>query len=64
MDRFHDRSLPLCDECDQPATWVRRTQFSGNHFFCTTHAEQKENFGQEDDSYFYWEKLTQPEGEE
>ena len=63
MDRFHDRSLPLCDECDEPAVWVRRTQFAGSHSFCERHARCKEDFGQEDDSYFYWEALLSGDSE-
>ncbi len=47
----------LCDECDDPAVWVRKTQFSGNHHFCRKHAEAEENFGESDPSYFFWEKL-------
>lgn len=44
-------------ECGRPATWVRHTQFSGSHYFCTIHAEKEEDFGKSDPSYFYWEKL-------
>jgi hypothetical protein len=58
MDHTTDQPPKQCDECDKPAVWVRRTQFAGNHYFCTTHAQREENFGQEDDSYFYWEQLT------
>jgi hypothetical protein len=57
MDQSQDQQLQQCDECDQLATWVRRTQFAGNHFFCTTHAMKEANFGQEDDSCFFWEDL-------
>jgi hypothetical protein len=58
MDHPHDQHLKLCDECEQPATWVRRTQFAGNHYFCTMHAQREEDFGQDDLSYFFWELLT------
>jgi hypothetical protein len=57
IERSTARHPNLCEVCDQPPTWVRRTQFSGNHFFCTTHAQQEEDFGQGDDSYFFWEDL-------
>lgn len=42
-----------CDCCDEKATWVRMTQFAGNHFFCDLHALQEEDFGQSD-SYSFW----------
>lgn len=42
-----------CDCCDEKATWVRCTQFAGNHFFCDLHALQEEDFGQSD-SYSFW----------
>jgi len=48
----------MCLECTQPATWVRHTQFSGDHPFCEEHARQEKDFGQEDPSYFYWRKIT------
>jgi len=44
-------------ECSEPATWIRRTQFAGNHFFCTAHAEQEKDFGESDLSYFFWEEI-------
>lgn len=43
-----------CLECNKPAEWVRRTQFSGNHPYCDEHARQESDFGKEDNSYFYW----------
>ncbi len=47
-----------CLDCFRlPATWVRRTQFSGDHYFCTRHAKREANFGMKDPSYFVWEKL-------
>lgn len=47
----------MCRECNEEATWVERTQFSGDHYFCDKHAREQNNFGQEDFSYFYWEEL-------
>jgi hypothetical protein len=58
MDHPQDRHLKQCDLCEQPAAWVRRTQFAGNHFFCAPHAKLEEDFGLDDPSYFFWEQLT------
>lgn len=46
-----------CGDCTEPAMWVRCTQFSGDHYFCATHAEQQEDFGKKDPSYFFWKTL-------
>ena len=46
----------ICLYCDKPATYIRHTQFSGNHPFCTTHAKTESDFNK-NDSYKYWEKL-------
>jgi hypothetical protein len=53
----------FCLDCDRPATWVRRTQFSGDHPFCEEHARQEQDFGQEHPSYFFWQEIV-PRGEE
>lgn len=50
-------SVHLCDLCANAASWVRSTQFSGDHYFCDSCAQKEENFGQENPSYFFWEKL-------
>lgn len=50
-----------CCECGALATWVRRTQFAGNHPFCTAHALQEGDFGQTDHDSFYWELLSEGE---
>lgn len=65
--RFHDEygfcnqcgkwPVTLCLECHDVATWVRRTQFAGDHPYCQEHAEQEDNWGKEDPSYFVWEAL-------
>jgi len=47
----------ICQKCDKRATWVRLTQFMGDHPFCTDHAKKEENFGKEDLSYFCWVEL-------
>lgn len=45
-------------ECGKPATWVRHTQFAGNHPFCSEHAKKEADFGQSDSSYFFWKELS------
>ena len=44
--------IKQCAVCDQPATWMRYTQFAGNHPFCDKHAEMESDFENGD-----WEKL-------
>ena len=46
-----------CNECDKPATWIRSTQFAGNHPFCSEHAKKEGDFGQSDPTYFYWYEI-------
>ena len=41
-----------CYWCDKPATWMRYTQFAGNHPFCDMHAELETDFNDGD-----WENL-------
>lgn len=45
-----------CIECGEPATWVRSTQFAGEHPYCTKHAHKEKDFGK-NDSYEYWYEL-------
>lgn len=45
--------MEKCMMCDEPATWLRCTQFAGDHPFCDLHALMQEDFG-ESDSYEYW----------
>lgn len=47
-----------CIECGGSATWVRCTQFAGDHPYCTEHAKQEDDFGK-DDSYTYWCTMDQ-----
>ena len=47
--------------CGKPATWVRYTQFSGNHPFCTEHAKLENDFGKSDPSYFFWKEIPADE---
>jgi len=42
-----------CSLCDKPATWMRYTQFAGNHPFCDKHAELESDFNDGD-----WEKIN------
>ncbi len=49
---------PTCLECNKPATWIRATQFSGNHTYCDECAKRQEDFLKEDPSYFKWEQLV------
>ena len=51
-----------CLICAEPADWVRKTQFAGDHPFCEEHAKAQPNFGTEDPSYHFWRKLdNEPE---
>ena len=50
---------PLCCECNKPATWMRRTQFAGDHPFCEECAIKEKDFREEDNSYFFWEYLDE-----
>lgn len=45
-----------CIICDEPATWIRCTQFDGNLPYCDEHARMELDFG-DDDSYKYWVEL-------
>ena len=44
---------PKCGDCAKPAVWVRRTQFSGDHYFCDEHGREQEDFGKDDPSYVW-----------
>ena len=45
-----------CLECGEDATWIRVTQFAGNHPFCTKHAKLEKGFKKQD-STFFWRKI-------
>lgn len=49
-----------CDCCDENASWVRITQFAGDHHFCDLHALMEEDFGK-DDSYAFWSEVMSEE---
>lgn len=46
----------LCIQCNEKiATYVRHTQFSGDHYYCTKCAKKETDFNK-DSSSFFWEK--------
>lgn len=47
---------PRCIICYRIATWVRKTQFAGNHHLCQHHAELQPGFNEETMEY-RWESL-------
>jgi len=44
--------IKQCAVCEQSATWIRYTQFAGNHPFCEKHAMLESDFNDGD-----WEKI-------
>lgn len=48
--------IELICECGKKATWIRHTQFAGDHPFCTEHAKKEKDF-KKNNSYLFWEKL-------
>lgn len=48
--------IGLCIECFAKATWLRRTQFAGDHPYCDQHAKLEKDFGKEDHSSF-WQNI-------
>ncbi len=47
-----------CLECGAKATWMRSTQFAGDHPYCEKHAKEEDDFG-ENDSYTYWYEIEE-----
>jgi hypothetical protein len=47
-----------CLVCGEKATWVRSTQFAGDHPFCDLHAKDESDFGK-DDSYVFWHPVEE-----
>lgn len=45
-----------CLMCSEPATWMRSTQFAGDHPFCEEHAKKESDFN-ENDSYTFWYEI-------
>lgn len=35
-----------CLICGKPSHWLRRTQLSGDHYYCTVHAQQEDDFAE------------------
>jgi len=46
-----------CLDCEEPAVWIRHTQFAGSHPFCDKHAKEEEDFGVSD-SYEVWKNIS------
>lgn len=51
---------PKCQICGKKPSWVRRTAFSGDHHFCTEHAEAEKDFGDNSSNNMYWQSLEVP----
>ena len=49
--------IELCVECSTKATWVRRTQFAGDHPYCDLHAKLEKDFGQ-DNNCCFWQTIN------
>lgn len=47
-----------CIDCDKMATYIRHTQFAGDHPFCTEHAQAERDFMDNKDDSTVWEKLS------
>ena len=52
-------TIEKCIECDEPAVWVRCTQFAGDHPYCEKHAMEESDFNDKPDSYSYWYKIEE-----
>ena len=48
--------IERCLECGAKATWMRSTQFAGDHPYCEKHAKLEKDFG-ENDSYAFWYEI-------
>lgn len=44
----------IAEDCNDRVSFVRTTQFSGDHPFCTKHAVCEADFYRDDDSYMAW----------
>ncbi len=47
-----------CIICGSKASWVRSTQFSGDHPFCQEHAELEDDY-EKSDSYVSWSEINE-----
>lgn len=53
-----EKIIGLCIECFAKATWIRRTQFCGDHPYCNQHAKLEKDFGKKDqDGYSFWQEI-------
>ncbi len=55
-----EQNTEYCELCKLPAMWKRVTQFSGHHRYCEQHATAQPDFGTEDPSYSFWNKIGNP----
>jgi len=55
-NRVKEMEREKCVECNEPADWMRCTQFAGNHPYCDAHAKLESDFN-DSDSYLYWTEL-------
>jgi len=53
MTKLHPDEWQMCVMCDQPAQWIRHTQFAGNHPYCEQHALLEPDFLLEDTDTFW-----------
>ena len=52
-----------CFLCDEKASWVRCTQFAGNHYYCDLHALLEPDFGENESCSFWTEHEYTPKPE-
>jgi endogenous inhibitor of DNA gyrase (YacG/DUF329 family) len=50
---FEMAKIITCGDCDKPATWLRCTQFAGEHPFCSKHAKAQNDFKLRTDGHTY-----------
>ncbi|MFA6407352.1 MAG: hypothetical protein WCV80_01445 [Candidatus Paceibacterota bacterium] len=48
------QEVKKCSGCDENATWIRHTQFAGNHPFCAGCAKKEKDFRKRNSTVF-WE---------
>jgi hypothetical protein len=56
-NRKHSTEICGEGECEELATYIRCTQFAGDHPYCTKHAKLEKDFKKEDPSYFFWQTI-------
>lgn len=45
------------EPCSSKAEWYRITQFAGKHPYCDRCAREEPDFGIENGSYYFWQKI-------